>query len=913
MSLTGRISRNILTMLSGLVFVACMPADARSQSIDSTVAKTLSGGFRVEQRSLSPFSSLSLPRVLQPKIGLVLSGGGARGFSQIGILEALEDAGIVPDLIVGTSIGSIVGGLYAAGFGARNIADAVCSANWSNLLSLTDDVNRRNIFVDRKSSQDRSVFSLRLDGFKPVLPLYVSNGQRLSDMLNETVLQCPWHSTSFDSLKIPFRAVATDLYTGKRVVLSSGNLADALRASSTIPVLYAPIELDSMALVDGGLRSNLAVDIAREMGCDIVIAVNTTSPMRRRDQINNPFESLDQVLNVLMTRSTQDQMQNADIVFEPVGDEFLASDFEPLDTLIALGRHSVQRSLPVLLKLIDRKTRAVQYAPPELSRMMIVICNVRRPNDANVSFVSRQTGASFVDSLYSEAKKGVIDSVSWRISSGLDTLYTDVSCNPVVRNVQVHGAEIMPDSSIAKITGSLAGMHLCYDSTIAAGEAILKPYRQSGYSLARISDMRYDSGSSSLMIDVEEGRIDRIRVSGNVRTDTVVILRELPLSEGMVFRIGDARNGIARISGLNLFHHVSYEVNRINGGTEFVVHVDERSSRSLQAGILIDDERNGQLLAEFHDANFYGTGSDLSVAFFGGLKNRRVQLVYSTSRLFYTNLNLTAQAYHDLRDYSTYEDNPDVASDRFERISTGSYRRTVYGGSAQLGMYVERFGSLYGDIRYELHELQNLTGRNSPEKHRIVSLGIGTTIDTQDRFPYPCRGAFIDLSYRSAQSALGSEVSFTRFSVRYEFYLSSSNNMWTIHPKFLFGFGDKTMPKSEEFHFGGFSSFYGTRENMYSGQQIILGSMELRMQLPFQFLFNTFVSARYDLGRAWEQPEQIKFADLMHGIGFSLGLDTPIGPAEIGAGRSFIFPKTARDHVRWSPTYMYFSVGVGLP
>ena len=224
---------------------------------------------------------VSFRRVKRPRIGLVLSGGGARGVAHVGVLRALEKHHIPIDLIVGTSIGSLVGGLYAAGYSTDQLQTVIDTTNWAQVLSFADESERTNFFVGQKQAADKEMLNIRFDGLTPVIPSSFSSAQRLTTFINQLTLQGIYHpSPSFDDLKIPFRAVATDLISGKRMVLSSGPLAEALRATITVPLLYSPVTRDSMELTDGGLISNIPVEVAQELKMDIIIAVDISSPLQ---------------------------------------------------------------------------------------------------------------------------------------------------------------------------------------------------------------------------------------------------------------------------------------------------------------------------------------------------------------------------------------------------------------------------------------------------------------------------------------------------------------------------------------------------------------------------------------------------------------------------------------------------------
>ena len=222
----------------------------------------------------------------RPKIGLALSGGGARGGAHVGVLEALEEMKIPIDYIAGTSMGSIVGGFYAAGYSADEIRQLMMEVDWE--AAFTDRPARRNQTMRKKELDAEFLVPFRI-GFNKgsiQLPLGVIEGQHLDQIFHRILLPVQ-EIRDFDQLQIPFRAVATDLVTGQEVVLSAGSLPDALRASMSVPGVFAPVKLDGRLLVDGGMANNLPVSVVREMGADIVIAVDISSPLLKEEQLKS--------------------------------------------------------------------------------------------------------------------------------------------------------------------------------------------------------------------------------------------------------------------------------------------------------------------------------------------------------------------------------------------------------------------------------------------------------------------------------------------------------------------------------------------------------------------------------------------------------------------------------------------------
>lgn len=207
----------------------------------------------------------------RPKIGLVLSGGGAKGLAHIGVLKVLEEAGIRPDYITGTSMGSIIGGLYASGYSASELDSIVRKANWAVLLS--DQIPLFDVVPEEKNDYNRFQLEFDIDKSGLSLPPGVVKGQRISEYLSELTWRVA-NIKDFNELPIPFRCVAADLITGERYVFKEGDLMTAMRASMAIPSVFTPVELGNKYLVDGGVLDNFPVKECQKMGADIIIGVN---------------------------------------------------------------------------------------------------------------------------------------------------------------------------------------------------------------------------------------------------------------------------------------------------------------------------------------------------------------------------------------------------------------------------------------------------------------------------------------------------------------------------------------------------------------------------------------------------------------------------------------------------------------
>lgn len=302
----------------------------------------------------------------RPKIGLALSGGGARGGAHVGVLKALEELNIPIDYIAGTSMGSIVGGFYAAGYSADEIEDLMLAVDWS--AAFTDKPARRDQTMRKKELDAEFLIPHRV-GFnrgRVQLPLGVIEGQHLDQIFHRILIPVQ-DINEFDHLPVPFRAVATDLVTGEEVVLSSGSLPDALRASMSVPGVFAPVRLNGRMLVDGGMANNLPVSVVREMGADIVIAVDISSPLLKEEQLKSVLSVTEQLTNFLTRSNTERQITllgQHDILLVPDLEGFSSADFQQAGQVAEIGFETVMSERDMLASLSAPIVRPRRPADP---------------------------------------------------------------------------------------------------------------------------------------------------------------------------------------------------------------------------------------------------------------------------------------------------------------------------------------------------------------------------------------------------------------------------------------------------------------------------------------------------------------------------------------------------------------------
>lgn len=336
---------------------------------------------------LTPLTLLAA-EATRPKVGLVLSGGAARGLAHIGVLKALEEQGVKIDAIAGTSMGAVIGGLYASGYTVAELEKLARSIDWQQALS---DAPPRKDVPFRRKQDDRDFLvkqkiSFRDDGSLG-LPLGVIQGQNLA-LLLESLLAHTSDTRDFNKLPIPFRAVATDIASGEKVVFSRGHLPQVIRASMSIPAVFAPVELDGRLLVDGGMVDNIPLDIVREMGVDLAIVVDIGTPLRNRKQLGTVVDVLNQSITLMTRRNSEEQLaalHRDDILIQPPLASISATDFGRAEEMMDAG-YRATRILDNRLAALRPPVGDVELAVARSADQRTpVITAIRIENDSKVS------------------------------------------------------------------------------------------------------------------------------------------------------------------------------------------------------------------------------------------------------------------------------------------------------------------------------------------------------------------------------------------------------------------------------------------------------------------------------------------------------------------------------------------------
>lgn len=822
------------------------------------------------------------PDIPQPKyrVALALSGGGARGLSAVGILRAFEEKGIAVGAIAGTSIGGIIGGLYACGYTPDELETIVSELDVSALIS--NRPQRSSMFFAQRQERERYLLSVRFDGWKPQLPQALTGGQQITSLLTRLTTAANYRAgRDFTKFPIPFKTVGTDIVSGQLVVMSSGSLADAMRATMAFPLAFTGVELGDGLLMDGGMLLPVPVEIARDMvdSSTLVIAVNTSSPLMTRDQLTSAVDIANQVSTIMTADKLRRQLALADLVMTPIGDETGSVAFKYADSLIDLGYHAGLRAADSIIVLSE--SRPVQTWQV---RQVQVICEdtVLRRRIATAGLDQPFTRRQLVADLQTLVRTEPI----FQLNADLTPVPPDSTpTDPQLRMVDLR-LEVIKRPLLTAITWRFKGNTVFDDSTIAyqcdfsedrlstsalkrALDRIVNLYRVEGYDLADIGSVEIDWDRDEFTVHIDEAIIRRIDVNPGLRSRDWLLRSYFPVRRGQPFSVERASQGLSDLYGTELFERVTFDLAPADGAAEMTIRVIERKYSQLRVGWHWHDEYQSEQFLELLHDNINGMGLE----FLTHLQYSRDRQSYYTGlrldRIFFTYLTARVNFFYDRLDRRLFDDRGDVVGFRDE---------DRWGGAFYVGQQIARLGQVKAGLRLEQVELfDHETG--SSDRFGLRTLHLESVVESFDRYPFPTTGKKHRFDLRFAGKLFGGEIEYSRFFTSMEGYYPLTSYL-NFHPKLSIGLSRRGLPSSEKFYAGGDGSFAGYRISELSGDKIFLFNHELRLKLPARF----YLIGHLDLGDVYAGADDIKSSEFRHGFGATLAFDSPIGPAMIGYG-----------------------------
>ena len=295
-------------------------------------------------------STFAQEKSSRPKIGLTLSGGGAKGLAHIGILQAIDSAGLKIDYITGTSMGSIMGAMYAVGYSGDSIENLSRPLDWNLLFSTSPQLDA--IGIEEKSEYQKYALEVPFVDGKFKIGKGIIEGQELWMKMSE-VFEPVYNITDFSKFSIPFKCIGTDLETGNAVEMDHGNIVTAIRASMAIPSVFTPVQYDDKLLVDGGVVNNFPVLDAKKMGAEYMIGVNVGSGLLKANELHSALDILLQIGFFKDAAGFEDHKSQCNLLITPDIKNYSAGSFEAADSILAIGREAGKQFYPYFKKLAD--------------------------------------------------------------------------------------------------------------------------------------------------------------------------------------------------------------------------------------------------------------------------------------------------------------------------------------------------------------------------------------------------------------------------------------------------------------------------------------------------------------------------------------------------------------------------------
>lgn len=455
------------------------------------------------------------------KVGLVLSGGGAKGFAHIAVLKVLEETGVRVDYIGGTSMGAIIGSLYAAGYTADELDSIIKSTDFTKIM--LDEVPRKSKPFYEKESGEKYALTLPFKNGKIGLPKAMSKGQNVLNMMTE-LLEHVDTVSDFTKLPIPFICIATNIETGEKEVLNSGFLPKAVQASGAFPTLLEPIEIGGKLLVDGGIVDNYPVDEVKKLGPDVIIGVQLGNELANRDELNSAIDIVNQIMSFQIYASYDENIKNTDVLVSPNMTGFSVTSFDKYNEIFKIGDETARLQIEEFTKIaaqqIYKRGKIIRKKPP--NKIAVKSIDIQGNNDYTMTYVKSKmrinkldtiTHAGFIEGINNLSATGNFTNVQYKVieEEGGSRVELKLKQNEISTylKVAVHYDELYKTAILVNVTSK----HLLLKNDVMSADLILGDnirysfnyFIDNGSNWSFGFNSRYDRFNTALDFEFEPG------------------------------------------------------------------------------------------------------------------------------------------------------------------------------------------------------------------------------------------------------------------------------------------------------------------------------------------------------------------------------------------------------------------------
>ncbi|MCL2218445.1 MAG: patatin-like phospholipase family protein [Chitinispirillia bacterium] len=810
------------------------------------------------------------------RFALVLSGGGARGLAQIGVLRAFEEEGLRPDLVVAVSMGSIVGSLYACGYSSSEILEITKSVDWSRASANTS--SRGDLFVNQKSNPKGYLFDIRLDNkLRVALPNAISAGQIFYESLPAKLLPALHHAgLDFDSLPVSLRVVATDLLTGQPEVFSGGSLLTAIRASCAAPLAFSPVGYGGRLLADGGLTSNIPVQAARKLNPALIVAADVTSPLWKREDLENPVRLMEQIVAIGVERNKALDRKDIDLIITPDLNGFTNTDFTRIDTLVERGYRAAQEAIPAIKAKLAR-TDSLEFeawsAEPTSKNSKPQTPNSTPATPLNIIMYDRAGGV-------------MLRADSVIITPHLSSKANVAGVNPQLRDLlRANRLEFAPIDSV-RISGGV--MHLFSNRPVTG----------------------------------------TVEISGNDRTSARLMMTASGIKSGEPLNNPVIERGILSLYSTELFESVKIET-LPEGGVN--INVVEKHYWRIRGGMRYDEFNRGEGFIAPAYENLFGHGITAALHLQYGTRKEKHALDLMSNLLFAADRAMSwhlqvftaRERIYSREVHPREEGQPDsifiddvvLGKGGVSFIVGGQLGKSV---SIEAGAKLERFQIQQSNRSIFDNEL-GFGFRNS-----LPYFLLRLNIDTRDAAPFTTSGQkhIVTAGMAGEVIGLGGTEEFFKVdgSFSRHFTLASKH---TFQIQALGGWTSAPLPEIEKFYLGGAipeqnyrdADIYNIIPFMGMTPKSVSCDIFSLMHLEYRFTLrkNLFFTAALDWARLWTYEEfSTRFNERDSppknplGAGAGLIWRTPLGPVRAAYGQLIRY---YNDPEAISEPMLYFSAG----
>ena len=754
------------------------------------------------------------------KLAVVLSGGGLRGLGHVGVLRALEEKNIKIDLLVGSSIGAVIGGLYAAGYSVDEIEKNIKNVNWSEIYF--DEPNRSELFLTKKNLTEKAIVEVRFSEGRPKIPKAFSSGQKMRSLLTKMVLQSPYgNRQDFDNYKIPLRIVATNFLTGEREIFRTGDLAAVIQGSVAVPLLYDPVEIDSMLIVDSGLSDNLPIDVAKACGAEFIIASDLSSPLRSEEDLEVPWEIADQVIGIMMKNRLAKKKKTADILISPDLGQQTPGDWSnisgSIETSYLAAKMAIEKNAKLLENFSSKKQSSFyQFKDIRISKRLFPDFGFR---------LSFSTGIVLDESIKAE----IIYFVDSLQASPLDINDPDLIIKQILMKNKF-------------------------------------PF----------VDTQYLLENDSLYLTLINATIRNIEISGLQKTAPIIVKRELDVESGKSIEYRDLISSYNNIYNSDLFQKVGMNLVQVDSQNQYdlKIKVKEKASTMLRFGLRFDNTRFAKSFVELADENIFGYAIQSAFLFEIGEMDRTIQLEFNSDRIAYSDFTAGGKLYRLFRTRRRYE--KDVEQILYDDIRGGF--------GLHIGLQIERFGQvLVWGIVEELRA--NYESIYNTKTYLFSKLRFSSTADKRDSRVYPESGIFNEWALDFGHFETGGQSrEFVKFNLQLsEWY--QLHEYHGIGGLFQNGLADSNIPYEEYFEWGGWDKMPGFVDREYAGISFWLLRLDYRFNIPIDFPGKYYFHLAVAGGKSSLTTETyLKFDNIVYGVLTGVSVQTFFGPIQLFYG-----------------------------